>query len=552
MSYYGSFGAPFNLAFWIVYLKDTILFLFRSWAEMISDVFEFWKNRVWCYMTESDEKSILKAQLQLCESYSEWQDLSYKLDSVMGNDIWRQNPVSRKYDYKLISKRLKELATAREESDLETLLEKLRSGLLRNLGSIATTQLYNRAYGGTKLLIEDYINEVIGCLEYMDKVKPNSNVMLTSQRQLDFFHDTRQSFGNSALILHGGSLFGLCHLGVLKALYDQGLMPRILSGSTVGALVASLACTCEDDEFLPTIESLAKGLPELDDEYSDMKYQSVAEGILTSMCPPEIFIFERFVRERLGNMTFEEAYLKTDRVLNINVAPKKTKQGFESCIPTLLNYLTAPNVVIWSAAQASIGTGVLQRKVDLLVKDRDGNIKPFLSEHSIDFTPANQHTHVSERESPYTRLSELFNVNCFIVSLARPYFAPLLLSDFKHRGYQTWYLRLIKLLRLEFQHRLAQSTQLHILPTMIQQWFVDENIPNGFQVTIVPELPSLLRDVGRVFDSHHIKYKVDHWIRIGEKSTWPMLSIIWARCAIEFVLDDIYNRKRSAITSYSN
>ena len=35
-------------------------------------------------------------------------------------------------------------------------------------------------------------------------------------------------------------------------------------------------------------------------------------------------------------------------------------------------------------------------------------------------------------ESPYTRLTELFNVNNFIVSLARPYLAPLAINDLKH------------------------------------------------------------------------------------------------------------------------
>jgi TAG lipase/lysophosphatidylethanolamine acyltransferase len=246
-------------------------------------------------------------------------------------------------------------------------------------------------------------------------------------------------------------------------------------------------------------------------------------------------------------LTFEEAYLKTDRVLNITVTPKYLG-GTTNNIPNLLNYLTAPHMVIWSAARASIGTGVIHKNVELLVKNHKGEIERYHNSR-VDFSPANRTVYISTRDSPYTRLSELFNVNSFIVSLARPYFAPILLSDFKHRGYQGWRIRLLKLLRLEVQHRLEQMTKLGLLPGIVQQLFVDENIPNAFQVTVVPELTSLFRDLGKIFDSDNIKDKVDYWIFVGERSVWPMLTIIWARCAIEFVLDDIYNKKRELYTA---
>lgn len=507
-------------------------------------------KKTWDHLTSVDEKDKLKEKLEKASTYSEWEELAVKLDNCLGNDIWRENPVSRKYDYKLISRRLKDLEQARKNEDVDFLLENLRSGLLRNLGSIATTQLYNRAYSGTKLLIEDYINEVVQCLDYLEKKQPGMN--LTLQQQLDFFHDTRQSFGNTVLILHGGSLFGLCHIGAVKSLFKHGLLPRILSGSTVGALVASLVCYCRDDELLDTLDTVSKEMPDMTKNiYSEMKYGSVAEGIISTLCPPEIAMFEQYIKDKIGDMTFEEAYLRSDRILNITVKPnfKKNTAAAAAEIPPLLNYLSAPHVVIWSAARASIGTGVLHKKIDILCKNKNGEIVKFIENNEdIEFIPSNQTVHVAERESPYTRLTELFNVNNFLISLARPYFAPLLLSEFKHRGYQSWRIRFLKLLRLEFQHRLVQSSQLHILPSIVRQWCVDENIPGGFQVTVVPELPSLVHDFGKVFDSHNIRDKVDYWVQIGEQSTWPMISIIWARCAIEFVLDDIYNRKRELRT----
>lgn len=557
--------------------KEQVFRVIYAWLELIMDVVWYWKDKTWSFLfVRNDEKSRVKRQLDQASTYEQWEELAYKLDSLLGNDIWRQNPMSRKYDYHLISSRLKELVNARESDNIDGLMDRLRSGLLRNIGSIGSSKLYVRAYSGTKLLIEDYINEVIQCLEFIERKRKinqqksiygndsnmgNGEKSLAQttqerQKQITFFNDTWQSFGSTGLILHGGSLFGLCHIGVIKGLYTQGLLPRIISGSTVGALVAALVCSCQDHELMETLNYVSRSLPPLKPGYTDIDYHSVAEGVLSSLCPPEIIIFEQYVKELLGDMTFEEAYLRTDRILNITVTPrhkptdptisKEDGVGKETPppqIPTLLNYLSAPNVVIWSAAQASIGTGVIHKDIQLKVKDRKGNIKPYY-EGKADFDPANQTIYSNEREAPYTRLSELFNVNNFIVSVARPYFAPILLSEFKHRGYQNLSIRIIKLLRLEIQHRLMQLARFNLVPPTIRQWFVDGNIPSGFQVTIVPELPSLVRDFLKIFDSHNIQDKVDYWINVGERSVWPMLSIIWARCAIEFVLDDVYNRKK--------
>lgn len=44
-------------------------------------------------------------------------------------------------------------------------------------------------------------------------------------------------------------IIALYHLGVLKALNEQGLLPRIISGTAVGALIAALICIHTDEEL---------------------------------------------------------------------------------------------------------------------------------------------------------------------------------------------------------------------------------------------------------------------------------------------------------------
>lgn len=42
---------------------------------------------------------------------------------------------------------------------------------------------------------------------------------------------------------------GLYHIGVVKALHERDLLPRIISGTAVGALIAALICIHTDDEL---------------------------------------------------------------------------------------------------------------------------------------------------------------------------------------------------------------------------------------------------------------------------------------------------------------
>lgn len=54
----------------------------------------------------------------------------------------------------------------------------------------------------------------------------------------------------------------------------------------------------------------------------------------------DVNVLEECVRANVGDLTFEEAYARTKRVLNITVATSG-----RGGVPNLLNYLTAPNVV---------------------------------------------------------------------------------------------------------------------------------------------------------------------------------------------------------------
>lgn len=357
--------------------------------------------------------------LRHAESYEEWEEAALRLDNLLGLDLWRYNQVSRYYDYRLINERLDSLTVAREEQDIQGLVNLLRSGLVRNLGNITATKLYNRSFAGTKFLIEEYITQVAVAIEDISRLPavppsgvgflqttnasikdatvsssssaqsqpptvhfsgnksttPGSNasdaagggavantkapMTMSNQMKLDFVHDTRQAFGRSTLVLQGGAIFGLCHLGVVKALFLRGLLPRIITGTATGALIAALVAIHKEEE-LPAVlkgdgidlsafasKAIAKAKGHDSDADAGQSYLSRRGTLLRRVkrfCKEGYFldvkVLEDCVRANVGDLTFEEAYTRSKRVLNITVAT-----AGQAGVPTLLNYLTAPNVV---------------------------------------------------------------------------------------------------------------------------------------------------------------------------------------------------------------
>ena len=74
--------------------------------------------------------------------------------------------------------------------------------------------------------------------------------------KLDFFRRADHCFGHSAFMMSGsGSLFYF-HIGVVRALLDQGLLPNVLSGSSGGAFVGALLSTHSTTELAELLERL--------------------------------------------------------------------------------------------------------------------------------------------------------------------------------------------------------------------------------------------------------------------------------------------------------
>ncbi|KAF2189614.1 hypothetical protein K469DRAFT_562430 [Zopfia rhizophila CBS 207.26] len=512
-------------------------------------------KRVYAWWTKKSERDVLLETIADAKIFEEWEAAAFQLDEVLGYDLWRQNPTSKYYDYRLIYERLQAIIEAREEDDILGLVSLLRSGLVRNLGNITAPRLFNRAYAGTKLLIEDYITQVALAVDYVTSypTTTSSDTGLTNQAKLDVLHDTRQAFGRSVLVLQGGAIFGLCHLGVVKALHLHGLLPRIIAGTATGALIAALVGVHTEDELLDFLtgsnidltafsmhssagnEGQKNGHGGWFATLTRRVQRFIREGYFL-----DVGVLEQVVRANVEDLTFEEAYAKTKRVLNITVS---TTGG--GGVPNLLNYLTAPNVLIWSAALASnASSSTLYQPVTLMCKDESGKVVPWVGAEETTFRPWT-HASYSDRESPLNRIAELFNVNHFIVSQARPYLAPFLRSDLHHpnpRQDGRWRLSMpvLRLIVMEIQHRLHQLDEVGWLPSSIRRFLLDENVP-GASLTLVPELTP--GDFIKLLENP-TKEGLEYWILRGERSVWPAVGALKVRCAIEVELDRGYQLVR--------
>lgn len=345
----------------------------------------------------------LERAIENAVDYKEWYEASAEHDRLSGAEEWRSIDRSPHYDYELIRNRLQQIRQARERQDVNKLVFHLHEGLHGNLGNISNPQLYRVCRTGTKRLIENYLAEVCAALNYLCDTEFDDFQL---KEKLDFFQTTGHAFGRSCLMLSGGGALGLFHLGVVKTLWEQGLLPSVISGSSAGSIVTGVVGVFSDSELQQRIQ------PE--NLYLEaFKYLGWA-GILRGAPVLDGDHLEACLEENILDLTFEEAYRKTGREINITVSPYDRHQ-----FARLLNWRTSPNVLIRKAVLASCAIPGIYPPVSLWAKNIDGEKVPYI--------PGRKFVDGSIKDDlPIQRLARLYAVNHAIVSQTNPHVVPFL------------------------------------------------------------------------------------------------------------------------------
>lgn len=563
----------------------------------------FTVHQIWCIFrsvaasvsTHSRLIRQLNQQQQIAESQDEWMDLAEQVDSIQGNDIWRTEKTCPLYESERIQSRIDELVHLMRRRDIFDLMFTLRGGIGRNHFGLLHEGLFSRAEAGTKLLVETYHNVVCAALDFVcdAPVAPDEDP-IPSESRLAFFNETRHSYGRTAFLCSGGAALGFYHVGVVKALMLNGLMPRVLGGSSAGSIVTAIIATRTDEEcfrdffnvkgtdapghsnkiafdfFRPVGYEAGEDVEGMDVQVGKFKrafqlffpltlrnLTSMIYDVITGNTRAKDILksdtrhLESCLRDNIGDFTFQEAFDRTGRILNITVSPQSRSDP-----PRLLNYLTSPHVLVWSAALASASLPGVFEANRLMVKDAEGR-EIYETTGGMAFQDGSM-----EADLPMQQLSEMFNINHFIISQANPHavmFANFGLerSVWAHPlvGYVNGILSFMKnQLRCYLRNVFDLFGGRRIAPlwdtrrNMGTQFFTQEYEGRETDISLIPwhghrSLSSAL--VNLIHNPTQQEFM--EWIHAAERETWRFIPRIKSHCAAERTLDLCVQRLRKRI-----
>ncbi|KAH3668149.1 hypothetical protein OGAPHI_001903 [Ogataea philodendri] len=485
----------------------------------------------------------LIAQQKAATSYREWYDTSVKLDTLMEKEAWKNEDDSPLYDYQLVQVRLQELRDARMNNDYSRLLYLIRTTWSRNMANMDNINLYRHSFVGTKFLIEEYISECQRCLQCLTSEK----CPLDDKYILAMLMQTRKNYGRVAITMSGGSCFGMLGMGVFSTLLELDLLPKIVSGSSSGSILSSVICSKTTPELLALLQSITSSKFEVfskDDEPDT--FLTCLGRLLKYGTWFDNSHLKSTMQEILGDLTFRGAYNRTGRILNITVSPASVHEQ-----PTLLNYLTAPNVLIWSAVCASCSLpGIFASSAIYEKNVKTGEVQEW-SDPMVKFVDGSVHS-----DLPIRRLSEMFNVNHVIACQVNPHVVPFLKMSVQCVGgeIENEYSAKLKqlfngtceLLSAEAMHYLELSAELGLATNFSTKMRQILSQPYSGDITILPEIR--LTEMNKLLVNPTPEFLLDALVR-GARATWPKVSIIKNHCSLEFSLDKAIAKIRSRLIS---
>ena len=235
---------------------------------------------------------------------------------------------------------------------------------------------------------------------------------LSGKEGLQMMLDLERAHGRCALVLSGGGSYGCFHLGIVRGLLKRGVLPKVIAGSSSGALIAALVCTRSpgdlDDNLMDDKYVVQNGLG----WFSEAGALRMLRRLLKKGSAQGAAHFSEWLQSRMGDITFREAFELSGRALSICVSPATTHERAK-----LLNHVSSPNVLVRSAVAASCAFPMLFPAQDLLAKNSKGDIVPY-AQLVRRKSSARWRDGCMGQDLPLEGLQETFNVNYIVASQA--------------------------------------------------------------------------------------------------------------------------------------
>ncbi len=525
-------------------LKWPLLLLVLGWIIVLA--ISYLATRLYVYgyehfFTWRGRRQDLRRSLRLKTSFEDWRRAAKELDKHLGNEQWKETDDYAFYDHTTVRKVKDQLQAGRARASLQEQtcgdstresIDQLRrlveNCVKNNFVGVENPRLYSETYYGTKNLAQCFIDELHASLAFVLR-----SPQLSQVDKYAFAKHLHTNFGRTALCLSGGASFAWYHFGVVKALLDASLLPDVITGTSGGALVAALTSTRTNEELHQIlVPALAYHMQACDEPLrtwvsrwwrTGARFDSLAWAKHAAW----------FCR---GSTTFREAYERTGRTLNVSCVPSDPHS------PTILvNYLTAPDCVIWSAVLASAAVPAILNAVVLMIKTRDGSLAPW--------SFGNKWKDGSLRtDIPLKALNLHFNVNFSLVSQVNPHINLFFFSSRgsvgrpvthrKGRGWRGGYIgsALETYLKLDLQKSVKVLRHLELLPRPLgQDWSVIWLQQFSGTITVWPK--------SRISDFYYIlsdptPQRLARMIQAGQLSTFPKLLFLSNRMKIERLIEE--------------
>ena len=452
------------------------------------------------------------------KTYAEWSEKAQARDARTGAKAWRERDESDLYGWRSIRKRLDTLRAFRAAGDDRSLLFNLNEGIHGNMDGIGNERLYQRATFGTKTLVEDYTSEIVSAIEHLSRPDLPG---ISEEEQRSFFERAMHCYGRSALMLSGSGSFLYFHMGVVRAMWSEGLLPDVISGSSGGSVVGAIVCTHSDAELKQLLDVEA-----LDKLAHDIERPKTGSRMSQDQIRAQLELF-------LPDITFQQAYELTGRHLNISVAPAERHQNSR-----LLNAIASPNVLIREAVLASCAVPGIFPPVTLMARDHEGNRVPYLSDRKwVDGSVTN--------DLPAKRLARLYGVNHYIVSQANPAVTPFI-GDTKNpntllgsvrEAYVTSMKAWFNAGMLIWEKPLSYFPTLNRMASMTMT-IIEQDYGGDINIVNPPRLWGLNKVLGQLSVA-----EMQDLVETGERETFPRLEMIRTQTSISQTLSRILREK---------
>ncbi|EAN85432.1 hypothetical protein C3747_63g123 [Trypanosoma cruzi] len=469
----------------------------------------------------SPTQLVLKKKAQAARTYDEWIIIARQLDELDGFQAWRLKGESRFMNFDGLVGRIGLLTTLKRKGDAEVLLAVLSTGLQRSVFGITNPNLY-RYLSGTKAVIEAYNSLLVYLIQKLAR-----DTSVDARKRYSTFMDVARVYGSTALVFHGDMMLGQFHFGAAKALWKANLLPRFFYGGKTGALVSAFLC-CKrnlaevfdvDEAAFSTFSKATLGL-------FDWRWQRLwNEGYFFN-----IHVLVNFMREHLGDLTFLEAYQLTGRVLNIEYTPEAVGVSHKRApLVRLLNYLTAPSVLVYSAVAASFASMPhFFERYPLLAKDLNGCVVPY-DPPVMGCVGKRSDGKVDGLE----RLRQLFHIKCFIVSECSFSQLPFL----RLAGRTSLPARVWQAFSQEWWHLCLFFVSFMPFQKYLWAFLSNGDIDAEDVIKVFPAASFSDFITSFQLQPFSLKEFQEHVLR-GERGLWPFLERIREQLAAEFALND--------------